>query len=320
MKTNRTFLIISAVILMGFIFVSWLLAPTITPAFLNAVLMFVLPLSIGALIFSRTKADWSLFGLGALTFVLSQVLHLPFNSYILEPVITSLGLEMLPKTLDLLFIGLLYGLSAGIFEEFSRYFIYRKYLSEHRSWETGVMFGAGHGGIEAILLGVLVLYTFLQMLTLQGASPDVLAGSLPVEQVDLVILQIDQFWAFPWWMHILGAVERLFAITMHIGMALLVQRAVLRKEARWLALALLFHTLIDTVAVYGSVSYGALATEVILFILALASLFIIIRFRKEYLLSMPDPVEETGALPLKPIKTINVEYDLNSKLEESKYD
>jgi hypothetical protein len=133
-------------------------------------------------------------------------------------------------------------------------------------------------------------------------------------------LQIDQFWAFPWWMHILGAVERLFAITMHIGMALLVQRAVLRKETRWLALALLFHTLIDTVAVYGSVSYGALATEVILFILALASLYIIIRFRKEYLLSMPDPVDETGVLPLKPIKTINVEDDLNSKLEESKYD
>jgi uncharacterized membrane protein YhfC len=113
---------------MGLIFVSWLLAPTITPAFLNAVLMFVLPLSIGALIFNRTKADWSLFGIGALTFILSQVLHLPFNSYILEPLITSLGLEMLPKTLDLLFIGLLYGLSAGIFEESSRYFIYRKYL------------------------------------------------------------------------------------------------------------------------------------------------------------------------------------------------
>ncbi len=320
MNTNRTFLIISAVILVGLIFVSWLLSPDITPAFLNAVLMFVLPLSIGALIFNLTKADWALFGIGALTFVLSQVLHIPFNSYILEPVVTSLGLEMLPKTLDLLFIGLLYGLSAGIFEEFSRYFVYRKYLSEHSSWEAGVMFGAGHGGIEAILLCILVLYTFLQMLTLQGASPDVLTGSVPVEQVDLVILQIEHFWATPWWMHILGALERLLAITMHIGMALLVQRAVLRKEARWLVAALLFHTLIDTVAVYGSVSYGALTTEVILFILALASLLIISRFRKEYIISMPDPVVDQGVLPLKPIKNINVEDDLKSRLEESKYD
>ena len=90
------------------------------------------------------------------------------------------------------------------------------------------------------------------MFALKDASSGVLSESVPVEQMDLVAFQIDQFWASPWWMHLLGVLERVFAITMHIFMALLVQRAVLRKELRWLWAAVLFHTLIDMVAVYGT--------------------------------------------------------------------
>jgi uncharacterized membrane protein YhfC len=320
MKTKRTFPFIALGSVAIIITLTWVLYPDTVPAFMNVVLMLVIPLAIGALIFNRTKADWSIFGIGALTFVASQVLHIPFNSYILDPLITSLGLKMAPNTFSLLLIGVFYGLSAGIFEELSRYFVYKKYLSEKRSWGSGIMFGAGHGGIEAILLGVIVLFTFLQMFALKGASSSVLSESIPVEQMDLVAFQIDQFWASPWWMHLLGVLERVFAITMHVFMALLVQRAVIRKQLRWLWAAVLFHTLIDMTAVYGISSFGVIVTESALLTLAAIAILMIFKFGRESLAVLPEIYDIPVPVVLKTINKLDSVTDIESKMEESKYD
>lgn len=320
MKTKKAFLLFSTSVISVVLIALWIYDPIITPAFLNAVLMFVIPLSIGALIFSKTKADWSLFGIGAVTFVASQVLHIPFNSYVLEPAISNTGLQMTPKSFELLAVALFYGLSAGVFEEIARFVVYRKYLTKQTSWKAGIMFGAGHGGIEAIILGALVFFSFLQMLAMQGASPDLLSGSISLDQADLVSLQVAQFWASPWWLHLLGAFERLLAIILHVGMALLVQRAILRKEIKWLFAAIMFHTLIDMVAVYVSISYGVLATEAVLLVLALISIYIIFNFKKGFP-SDKHAISELPPVPnLKPLKKIDSENDLISKIEESKYD
>ena len=164
MKTNRTFQIVGALILISIAVLAWVFAPDTAPAFFNGLFMLVFPLVLGAIIFKRTKADWSLFRIGALTFIFSQVLHIPFNSYLLEPWIASMGLEFIPKSIDLLVLALLYGLSAGVFEEVFRYFAYRKWVLDKRSWGAGIMYGAGHGGVESLFLGIIVLYTFSRCL------------------------------------------------------------------------------------------------------------------------------------------------------------
>ena len=60
--------------------------------------------------------------------------------------------------------------------------MYRWWAKDARSWRTGLLAGAGHGGIEAIILGILVLYAFIQIIVLQNIGPETV---LPAEQLDL---------------------------------------------------------------------------------------------------------------------------------------
>jgi uncharacterized membrane protein YhfC len=59
-------------------------------------------------------------------------------------------------TYNLLIIAGFLGLSAGFFEESARYVVYRWWARDARTWSQGLMLGAGHGGIESILLGFLL--------------------------------------------------------------------------------------------------------------------------------------------------------------------
>ncbi|NIV35591.1 MAG: YhfC family intramembrane metalloprotease, partial [Anaerolineae bacterium] len=49
---------------------------------LNPALMILIPLVVAILLVRRWRLDWAVFGLGAFTFVLSQVFHLPFNQWL----------------------------------------------------------------------------------------------------------------------------------------------------------------------------------------------------------------------------------------------
>jgi uncharacterized membrane protein YhfC len=92
---------------------------------------------LGLAVRRRFGERWRLFFGGALTFILSQMVHLPLNfgvsllwtQELLPPVPAGLKRWLLPLAL---------GLSAGVCEELSRWFFLRtQRLSEVRSWSTG---------------------------------------------------------------------------------------------------------------------------------------------------------------------------------------
>ena len=56
---------------------------------LNALLMIAMPLALGVYLYRRLGAEWRLFGIGAVTFIASQVFHIPFNVWVLNPVIAA---------------------------------------------------------------------------------------------------------------------------------------------------------------------------------------------------------------------------------------
>ncbi|MGH2620587.1 MAG: hypothetical protein ACRDHG_08450, partial [Anaerolineales bacterium] len=58
---------------------------------LNGLLMLAMPLGLGIFLRRRTAGRWGLYGAGALTFIGSQVLHLPFNGLVLNPRLEALG-------------------------------------------------------------------------------------------------------------------------------------------------------------------------------------------------------------------------------------
>jgi uncharacterized membrane protein YhfC len=282
---------------------------------LNAVLMMGIPLGLGVYLARRLNVEWGLYGAGMLTFIASQVLHIPFNAYLLNPLVERWGLTPEPGSLELILFGILFGLSAGVFEESARYLVYRRWLPKARSWNVGVMFGAGHGGVESILFGGLAFYAFLQLLALRNADLNVV---LPPGQIAPISVTLEAFWNTTWYMYFMGAVERLSAICFHLSASLLVLQAFTRRNLLWFVLAVLWHTVLDALAVYGSQTWGILATEGIICLVALTSIGIIFALRKVEEQVIPEQAVQPPP-PLLPIQDEANEITLE-KLEDSRYD
>ncbi len=277
---------------------------------LNALWMIALPLIVATFIERRWRTDWGLFGVGAATFVLSQVLHIPFNV-----MLSRLGILPSGATggLALLWTAIVLGLSAGVFEEVGRYVAYRYWVKDARTWAKGMMLGAGHGGIEAMLLGFLALVNVLFLFAFQA---DRLLSVVPAEQMPLLQSQLDLIFSANWYDTILGAVERTFTMAIHLALSVLVLQLFLRGQRRWLFLAILYHALVDALAVYTLVRWNTYIAEGTVFVMALVGLGIIAYFYQ------PNPVvadalpvvESPPAAPvLRPIEPTK------EKLDESRY-
>ena len=246
--------------------------------FLNPVLMIAAGIGLGVFLAAKFRLDWRIFGIGAATFIAAQVLHIPFNNIVLRPALESAGMTAAPEGVALIVVGLAFGLSAGLFEEVARFIVYRRWLKEARTWREGLMYGAGHGGAEAIILGAFTLLTVIQLVTLQDAD---LSTIVPPEQLEQAQMQVEQFWALPWYAVFLGTVERLAALCLHLAMSLMVLQAFTRNNKLWLAAAIGWHTLVDAVAVVSVQRLSIYATEGLIILLALISVWIVFRLRTE---------------------------------------
>jgi uncharacterized membrane protein YhfC len=251
----------------------------ITVRTLNALLMIALPLLLGVYLYRRQGAEWRVFGIGVITMIAAQVFHIPFNNWVLNPMIEQISQPVLtPVRLGL--VSLLLGLSAGVFEEVARYIAYRFHLiaDRERTWSSALMFGAGHGGIESLVLGLLVVYGFIRLFAYKDANLDALVSA---DQVDLVRTQVDLFWSLPWYAAILGAVERAATLCFHMSAAVLVLQAFQRKNIAWLFAAIGWHTFLDALAVYASRMWSVYVAEVLIVGAGLMSLGIIFFLREK---------------------------------------
>jgi len=173
------------------------------------IIAIVLPLSF--VIYAILKKRWIPFFLGVLAFTVSQLLiRIPLLQYVEK------------NSIDFLFFSsvhpiqyaIVLGFSAALFEEGARYLAMR-YLMKQRDWLSGFLFGAGHGGIEAlIIVGIPMLSVF--PLTV-GNGMLALAG-----------------------------VERFFAMLLHIGLSIIVLRGIKQKRLSYLVIAIAIHTGIDS--------------------------------------------------------------------------
>jgi len=255
---------------------------------INGFLMIAMPIGLTIYLTSKFKQGWRLFWIGAITFIFSQVLHIPFNALV-KPVFNQFGFIALPLVLQNVILAVFLGLSAGLFEELSRYVMYRWWVKDARSWGRGLLAGAGHGGMEAIILGFLVLYGYVQMLIVHGVDISTLVTP---DKVELAKAQIQAYWSAPWYMTMLGALERLFTIPIYLALSVLVLQAFTGKNFLWVGLAILYHALADSVPILVSkLGFSALAIEGIIGIFAIISIVIIFALRQ------PEPTANPILIP-----------------------
>ncbi|MBK9603912.1 MAG: YhfC family intramembrane metalloprotease [Anaerolineales bacterium] len=254
--------------------------------------MILLPLIAGFFIAKKFKLGFKdfrkLFTAGALTFIASQVLHIPVV-YGLTALFSNGILPSPDKSITLIFNAVVLGLLAGIFEETARYILFKAIRKSTDTWQNGIVIGLGHGGIEAILLGIISISTMAQMIAMRDPS-NLSALNLPADQVGLVQEQINAYWNQPDVMPLFGFMERISAMSLHIGLSILVLYSIVANQKKWFWIALLWHAFVDAVAVYvfpkitagENVAVGVFGFELMILLLGVGVLAYAIRLRTSF--------------------------------------
>lgn len=189
-----------------------------------------------------SKILWTL--VGAVTFVLfALVLEDMLHTYaLLSDNNVSRFLEANP------WAYVLYaGFAAGIFEEVGRFAAFKLALMKRTERKVSVMYGIGHGGIEAIILcGIgmvanLIVSVMLNTLGIEGYGA--LVGA------ELAQTNLDALCSVSAPTFLVGGIERISAIALHISLSVLVFLAAKRKGKGYLfPVAILIHAGIDCFA------------------------------------------------------------------------
>jgi len=179
---------------------------------LAIIISIVLPL--GAFVYALYRKSAMPFILGVLAFVISQILlRIPLIKFLSAK---STGFNMFSVTEPVVYVILL-GFSAGIFEGVARYLAMRYFLKQ-RDWKAGFLFGAGHGGIEAVIfLGI---------------------SAITIISTQSAFAYSDAF--------LVGSLERFFAMLFHIGVSIIVLQSIVTKRMRYLVVAIILHGVMDS--------------------------------------------------------------------------
>jgi uncharacterized membrane protein YhfC len=201
----------------------------------------LLPVVFGYYLIKRLNTSNKIWMIGALMFIVSLI-RIPLNTY-LSAIVTSGTITSFSFTL----IYLIPCLTAGVFEESAR-FIGLKYLIKEESYRTGLTYGAGHGGIESILLvGVNVLITGILIVV----NPE----SIPQAQLNAIL-------SMPWYMPFIGAYERVMTMIIHLSLSIMVLETIRTKKIMYLILAVIAHTAVNYLAIV-AVGYSVLYSELV---------------------------------------------------------
>jgi len=120
--------------------------------------------------------------------------------------------------------------------------------------------------------------------------------------------------ALPWYEKILGGVERVFTIVVHLALSLMVMRSARSSTPWWLLLAIAWHTLLNAAAVVTVVMTNAVITELVIGVFALISLWLIYRWREQ-----PVAVTEIDSeAPERPLPPLEIEASAQ-ELDESRF-
>lgn len=221
----------------------------------------------------RSHAPWSAWGWGLLVFFVSQgLLRLPWQ--------IPLGIALGPHLKGNAALATAWiatsALTAALWEECGRYAGYRWLLKRERSFRVGVMFGLGHGGLEAMFVGLSVAVSAALYAALGAHLP----LGLPPEARDKVVTALSA--TGPGDALAAGA-ERAMAVLGHVAMSLLVLQVFTRGSRAWLLVAILFHFAADFVGVEGAVwlkDRGGLVKELAVLPTAVAAVGIIAWLRR----------------------------------------
>ena len=228
-----------------------------------ALLGIAVPVALALWLIRKYHVRWQTVLIGAGTFIVFAIL--------LEPILHQIVLKG-PHGATIMgnvwYYALYGGLAAGLFEETGR-FLSMKFLMKKEPSRAlpGVAYGAGHGGVEMLIIfGISMISNLVVAAMINAGQADILTAKVPEEQLAQVQAQFAQLASMTPGALLIGFWERISALILQLGLSMLVWTAV-RRGGKWLWLfpaAILLHALVDAVAVILSKSVGMVAVEVVI--------------------------------------------------------
>ena len=159
---------------------------------------------------------------GTITSILIGVLGF-IGSVAIETLFLTLVTQGIEKTsIIVIIIGLI---SPGLFEETGRYVCLNYLLKKDKLKNISVSYGIGHGGIESILLGIMLLSNLF--------TKDIyIEKGLLKESITFLTC-------------LMSACERLFAVIFHISLSVIVYKAVKEQRINYYIFSIILHDFID---------------------------------------------------------------------------
>lgn len=209
----------------------------------------------------------------------------------------ALGLESIPKLLllgstsdfskaileNVWALAFISALLAGIFEECGRFVAFRFFLKKYNTPECAITYGIGHGGIESILIvGIGMISNLSLALMINSGSFDTMLAAMSAEQAATYQSLMTTLVTTGFTTYMVSIWERIFAISLHISLSVLVFTAVKHPSKRYLfPLAILLHGLIDFPATFCQFGYLSIAlTEVFISLISVACAILAYRVYK----------------------------------------
>ncbi len=239
-------------------------AGTLAFMVLDIVLGFAVPVCLAWWMIKKYKVRLSTILIGAATFIVfALVLEALVHKIVLGG---TLGATIQGKTLYYALYG---GLMAGLFEETGR-FLSMKFLmkKEPSTVLPGLAYGAGHGGVEMLIVfGVSMISNLVMSVMINAGQLETIVSQTPAEAQEQVRAAAAKLAELRAGGLLLGLWERISALILHFSLSVLVWAAV-RKGGKWLWLfpaAILLHAGVDAQAVILSKSASMPALEAIIF-------------------------------------------------------
>ena len=234
-----------------------------------ALLGLAVPVALAWWLVRKYQIRWQTILIGAGTFIVFAL--------VLEPILHQVVLKG-PHGAAIMgnvwYYALYGGLAAGLFEETGR-FLSMKFLMrrEPSTALPGVGYGAGHGGVEMLIIfGISMISNLALAAMINAGQTDVLLAKVPEEQLAQVQAQFAALQGLSAGTIAIGLWERISALILQLGLSMLVWTAV-RRGGKWpwlFPLAILLHALVDAMAVVLSKSVSMAALEVIISAMAVA--------------------------------------------------
>lgn len=221
-----------------------------------------LPVVLLIVVHKKTKARMAMAGIGAATFflfamVLEQILH---------AIVLGVGGERI--TGNIWIYGLYGGLAAGLFEEVGRFMAMRFAMKKQLNLPNALMYGVGHGGIEAILIvGLASVSNLVTSIMINAGTLEASLGALDQATKEATLTQLSALWTTPSYQFFLSGIERIVAVTLHIALSVLVFQAVKLGKKRYWFLAFAIHVGVDFATVIAANYLNLVLVEVMLAVL-----------------------------------------------------